>query len=244
MSFEEVQRDWTHLGKEDPLWAVYVAPGTRGGKWDENAFFATGRAEIASSMDHLSGLGISTGTAVALDFGAGVGRLSTALAAHFERVIGVDVSAPMLEQARLRDRTGGRVEYVLNETTDLAFVPSGTVDLVYSSLVLQHLPRELAHGYLRELVRVLRPDGAAIIQVVSRPDHSLKGLIARWAPFPVIAWAQTRLLKYPAPMRMTAMPPDDVARALAGTGARVLDTVVDATYGSHWECVRYYLAPS
>jgi SAM-dependent methyltransferase len=243
VTFEEVQRDWTHLGQTDPLWAVYVAPGTRGGKWDEATFFATGRDEVAASLEHLTSLGITPATDLALDFGAGVGRLSSALADHFDKVIGVDVSAPMLEQARSRDTTGGRIDYVLNEATDLAFVASGTVDLTYSSLVLQHLPRDLAHGYLRELVRVLRPGGAAVIQVVSKPDNSPRGLVARFAPWPVIAWMQTRLLKYPAPMRMTAMPPAEVAETLKGT-ARVLDTVIDASYGSHWQCVRYYLVPA
>lgn len=242
MAFEEVRRDWTRLGEHDPLWAVYVTPGTRGGRWDVEEFFATGRTEVARSLEHLASLGLGTRRTKALDFGAGVGRLSAALAEHFDHVVGVDVSPTMLDEARRLDRSEGKVEFVLNDAVDLSFVPDAEVDLVYSSLVLQHLPRELAYGYLREFLRVLRPDGAAVIQVVSRPNMSIKGLIARLAPFRLIAWGQTRLLRYPAPMRMTLMPPKAVRRALEGTGAVVVDAVRDDSYGSHWECVRYYLS--
>ena len=28
----ELARDWTRLGEQDPLWAVYVAPEARGGR--------------------------------------------------------------------------------------------------------------------------------------------------------------------------------------------------------------------
>lgn len=242
MTFDEVRRDWTELGEQDPLWAVFVAPGTRGGRWDVEEFFATGRAEVDLSLQHLRQLGVSVGTAGALDFGAGVGRLSNALAEHFDTVIGVDVSPTMLEQARRLDRSGGRIDFHLNDKPDLSEFPDASVDLVYSSLVLQHLPKDLAAGYLRELVRLLRPGGAAVVQVVSGPTASLKGWIARYAPFPLVAWGQKKLLGYPAPMRMTPMPRATVEQVLRGTGIRVLDAVPDPSYGGHWKCVRYYLA--
>jgi SAM-dependent methyltransferase len=244
VTFDDVRRDWTELGEQDPLWAVYVAPGTRGGRWDVEEFFATGRAEVDQSLQHLTSLGLVTGTTDALDFGAGVGRLSNALAAHFDRVTGVDVSPTMLEQARRLDRSQGRITFHLNDKPHLGDFADESVDLVYSSLVLQHLPRDLAETYLREFVRLLRPGGVAVVQVVSAPTRSLKGLIARYAPFPLVAWGQKRLLGYPAPMRMTPMPPATVEAVLRGTGARIVDAVPDPSYGGHWKCVRYYLSRS
>jgi SAM-dependent methyltransferase len=242
VTFDDVRRDWTALGEQDPFWAVYVAPGRQGGRWDIDEFFATGRREVDASLQHLHSLGVVTGTDRALDFGAGVGRLSNALAEHFTSVVGVDVSPTMLDQARRYDRSSGRVTYHLNARPDLGDFEDASVDLVYSSLVLQHLPRDLATGYLREMIRVLRPGGAAVVQVVTGPTASLKGWIARYAPFRVVAWGQQRLLRYPAPMRMTPMPPAVVSAALAGTGARVLDAQPDHSYGGHWKCVRYFLA--
>ena len=123
MSLDQLQDDWTRLGKEDPLWAVYVAPGTKGGKWDVDAFFALGRDEVDGVFAEFQRLGLTPGRHRALDFGCGVGRLSQALAEHVDEVVGVDISPTMLEKARELDRSGGRCRFVLNEATDLAVVP-------------------------------------------------------------------------------------------------------------------------
>jgi SAM-dependent methyltransferase len=244
VSLRELREDWTTLGAEDPLWAVYVAPGTRGGRWDVTDFFELGRREVGGALDRLDALGLHPGRRRALDFGCGVGRLSAALAEHVDEVVGVDIAASMLAVAARLDRSQGRCRFVLNDAPDLAFVPDGSVDIVYSSLVLQHLPRALARGYLREFVRVLAADGVAIIQVATAPTRSVKGLIFRLAPWPVLRWAQRRLLRYPAPMRMTGLRRADLVAALAGTGARIAGEVADDSYGGHWHYARFYLARS
>jgi SAM-dependent methyltransferase len=244
VTFNEVRADWTRLGKEDPLWAVLVAPGMRGRRWDVDDFFATGREEVDTSLARLEPLGLSPGTARALDFGTGVGRLARALATRFDTVTAVDVSPTMLDEARRLDRSEGRIDWVLNEVPDLSFVEDASVDLVYSSLVLQHLPLDLARDYLREFIRVLRADGVAVVQVASRTTLSFKGLVFGYAPFPLVAWGQRHLLGYPAPMRMTGMPPKVMRGVLAGTGARVVETVEDRAYGGHWIYDRHYLVPA
>ena len=240
--FGELQEDWTRLGTQDPLWAVYVAPGTRGGRWDLEEFFALGRREVDGALARLGPLALAPGRRRAVDFGCGVGRLSQALALHVDEVIAVDIAPSMLAKARELDTSGGRVRFVLNESTDLGFVDSGSVDVVYSSLVLQHMAPELARGYLREFVRVLAPGGVAIFQVASRPTLSLKGLLFRYAPWPLLRWAQRRLLGYPAPMRMTRMTRSDVENALSGTAARLVAAEDDQTYGGHWRYTRYFVA--
>lgn len=242
MSLDQLQEDWTRLGREDPLWAVYVAPGTKGGKWDVEAFFDLGRREVDRALAVLPGLGLAPGRLRALDFGCGVGRLSQALALHVDEVLGLDIASTMLAKARELDRSGGRVQFVLNQEPDLALVPAASVDLVYSSLVLQHMPPELARGYLREFVRVLAPGGVAIFQVASRPTRSVKGLVFRLAPWPVLRWAQRRLLGYPAPMRMSRMTPDDVRTAIEGTPATLVAAIDDNSYGGHWHYTRYYVS--
>lgn len=233
--------DWETLGREDPLWAVFVTPGARGGGWDVDAFLATGRAEVDRVLSRLAILSPATGRAHVLDFGCGVGRLSHALAGHFDRVTGVDAAPAMLEQAR--QIAGERCTFVLNQAPDLSFLADGSVDVAYSSLVLQHLPRQQALGYLRELVRVTRGDGCVIVQVAARPDWSLKGMMFRFAPRPLISWAQRRLLGYPAPMLMTPLPDRLVRATVAAAGAFVLAAEQDDSYGGHWRCVRYYVRP-
>lgn len=242
MTLDDVKADWIRLGAEDPLWAVYVAPDTRGGRWDVDALFALGRQEVDRVFADIARAGLTPGDGLALDFGCGVGRLSAALATRFEQVVGVDISETMLATARSLGRGGERVRFVLNTEPDLGFVETGSVDVVYSSLVLQHIPKRPALGYLAEFGRILAPGGVAAFQVATRPTLSLKGLAFRFLPWPVLAWAQRRLLGYPAAMRMTAIGRAEVEQAVAGTGATVVEAIDDDSYGGHWHYTRYLVS--
>lgn len=239
---DEVRRDWERLGSEDPLWAVLMRPGTRHGRWDADEFLATGRAEVDLAIGHLADISPTDPLARALDFGCGAGRVTQALAAHVDAVVGVDVSAPMLDAARALDRTGGRCTFVLNEHDDLRDFADGEFDLVYSSLVLQHLPPDAARVFLSEFARVVRPGGAIVVQVASEPTRSTKGLLFRYAPHRLLRFGQRALLRYPAPMRMHGISADDLTGALAPHGVDVVDVVEDTTYGGHWTYHRYFAA--
>jgi len=220
MTLDRIRADWTRLGADDPLWAVLVRPGARHGKWDSEAFLATGRAEVAAALDRASRLGAQPGDRCALDFGCGAGRLSQALAAYVDEVVGVDISEPMLETARALDPEG-RVRFVLNTAESLTFLETGSVDISYSSLVLQHLPPTL-------------------VQTATAPDHSLKGQLARLLPRPALRLAQQRMLGYPAPMEMHAMPSRVVAEVVGAVGGRVLAHDKVPMYGGHWSYTRHF----
>lgn len=242
MDVGELRDEWTRLGAEDPLWAVYVAPGTRGGRWNVDEFFALGHREVARALGELDRLGLCPGRGVAVDFGCGVGRLSAGLAQHFAEIIAIDISPTMLEHARRLDRSEGRCRFVLNESDNLALLEDGSVDLVYSSLVLQHMRPQLAARYVREFARILADDGVAIFQVASRPTMSFKGLAFRILPWPLLRWAQRRLLGYPGSMRMSGLTRSAIEAALDATQARIVGVIRDDSYGGHWHCDRYYVA--
>lgn len=240
----DVGRDWQRLGTDDPLWAVYVAPGTRGGRWDLEELLRTGRTEVDAVLGDLAARGLTHGHDVVLDFGCGVGRLSNALAHHFGRVLALDIAPSMLQRARELDRSGGRIEFVHNPHPDLRGVPDESVDLVYSSLVLQHLPRAAAQAYLREMVRVTRPGGLVVVQTATRPRWTPKGVASVLLPQRVLAGAQRTVLRYPAPMRMTRLDRRAVLAAVAGTRAALVHLARDDTYGGHWVCERFVLRVS
>lgn len=239
MSFDEVRRDWTRLGERDPLWAVSVAPDKRGGRWDVEEFLATGRADVEATMAWLDRLGLRRRWQRVLDFGCGAGRLSQALAEHAEEVVGVDVSAPMLEVARRLDRGGGRCEFVLNDAPDLSRFDDNSFDLVYSELVLQHLPAPLIEAYLAEFMRVLRGGGTAMVQCTTRPLWTVKGVIWRLAPGWLVRLGQRVVLGYPAPMRMTPVSPERVRAVVAAHGGEVVDTAATDDPAAHWRSTRY-----
>lgn len=236
-ALDEVRRDWTELGRTAPLWAVLVRPGG----WGMGEFLATGRADVESTVTWLAELGLPTRWERVLDFGCGVGRLSQALADHADEVVGVDISLPMLLMARRIDRTGGRCTFVHNDSPDLGRFPDGHVDLVYSVLVLQHLPRPVIDRYLAELLRVLRPDGSAIIQVPTRTLWTVRGVAWRVLPFPVLRWLQRRLLGYPAPMRMTVVPDREFTVTVARLGGQVVARRRDPTDSKDFHLTRYVI---
>ena len=237
-SFDGVRRDWVRLGEEDPLWAVYVAADKRGGRWDPDQFLDTGRADVAASAAWLAELGAGPRWGRVLDFGCGAGRLTQALAEHADEVVGVDVSPPMLEQARQLDASG-RCTFVLNESQDLSQFPADSFDLVYSELVLQHLPEPVIDGYLAEFVRVLRPGGVALLQCTTRPLWTFKGTVWRLAPGRLIKFAQKVFLRYPAPMRMTRYAPSRLRSVVAAAGGSVAATRTVDDRSTHWRSTRY-----
>ncbi|WP_433536153.1 class I SAM-dependent methyltransferase [Micromonospora sp. CA-249363] len=239
MNLNDVRRDWTKLGAEDPLWAVLVQPGKRGGRWDVDEFLVTGRADVEETIGWLGQLGLPTRWERVLDFGCGAGRLSQGLSPYADEVVGVDIAPSMLETARRLDRSAGNIRFVLNDAPDLSQFPDGHFDLVYSALVLQHLPRPAIDRYLAEFLRVLRPGGTAVVGLPTEPARTAKGLIWQVAPFRLISWAQRRLLNYPAPMSMTAVPDADMARLVSTNGGRIVGQRPDLPYTEDWVCTRY-----
>ena len=169
MSLKALRRQWDRFGRSDPLWAVLSLPDKRYGRWNEAEFFATGEREIGGVLAYARSLGVSVRPERALDFGCGVGRLTQALAPHFERVDGVDIAPSMLEQATRYDRHPGRCFFHLNDRPDLALFEDRSFTFIYTSLVLQHLPVPVARGYIREFLRLLTPSGLLVFHLPSEP---------------------------------------------------------------------------
>ncbi len=168
MELEDLQQNWTAFGEQDPLWAILAFPDKRGGGWDLEEFFATGRADVEGVLGELADRGIAIERRRALDFGCGVGRLTQALAEHFDSCDGVDLAASMIERARELNEDRERVRFHHNDAPDLRLFGDGSFDFVLSLIVLQHMKPELMRGYLREFVRILRPGGVAYFQIPER----------------------------------------------------------------------------
>ena len=155
--------------------------------------------------------------------------------------MGVDISAPMLEAARRLDRSGGRCTFLLSEHGDLRDIEDASVDLVYSERVLQHLPRPVLEACVGEFLRVLRPGAVAVLHCPSRPMWTLRGVLWRPAPFPVVAWLQRRLLGYPAPMRMTGVPEARMRGLVPAAGGELVAALVMDEPETHWRARRYVI---
>jgi SAM-dependent methyltransferase len=167
-SLERHGRDWEELAAADPLWAILAGPDQRGGRWDTETFFATGEQEIAGMIEVVGQVGGLERMERALDFGCGVGRLTRAFGGRFDEAVGVDISEEMVRLARELNNGIPGCSFVVNAKPDLSLFGASSFDLVYTTLVLQHLPRrELLRAYLSEFLRVLRPGGLAVFQTLA-----------------------------------------------------------------------------
>jgi SAM-dependent methyltransferase len=167
MELRDLQRHWDAFGNTDPMWSVLTSPDKKHGRWDKDEFFRVGQEEIAHVLALLEAKGIEVPRGRALDFGCGVGRLSQALADHFDEVDGVDIAPSMIRLAEEYNRHGDRCRYHLNEGDDLRAFPDGTFDFIYSAHVLQHMEPRYAHKYVEEFVRVLASGGVAFFEITT-----------------------------------------------------------------------------
>jgi SAM-dependent methyltransferase len=161
-------------------------------------------------------------------FGAGVGRLTQALARHFQRVDGIDISAPMIAQANALNRFPDRVRYVLGQSERLPF-DDATYDLVFSRIVLQHVGIELQRGYVREFIRVLKPGGLAVFQTPSRARNSDRMHFRSVIETPA----------GDASIDMNVFPPDEVERTIREAGGRLIRALDDESAGADFESKVY-----
>ena len=101
-----------------------------------------------------------------LELGCGAGRMTHSFAKRFERVYAFDLSPEMLRRARAIHKGQSNILWLLGNGADLSCVASGSLDFVFSYLVLQHLPEEtLAFRYVHELLRVLRPGRCVSVSI-------------------------------------------------------------------------------
>jgi SAM-dependent methyltransferase len=226
---------WDELGRRDPHWAILSAPG-RQGRWDDEAFFSTGRAEIDAALADVGDL--LGARAAALDFGCGIGRLSQALALHFASVTGVDVARSMVEGAQARNAFPDRVTYLVNTAATLPF-DDATFDFAYSNLVLQHVPPKAAERYISELVRVLRPGGVLVFQELSHRAPTVRNAVLRVLPSGVRRLLRKARRGWAATMTMDGVSRAKVTALIQAAGGQVVDVRDDGAGEPVWKGYRY-----
>jgi SAM-dependent methyltransferase len=244
VDLNDVRTTWEVIGRDDPFWAVLSWEGTEHGNWDVERFFAEGEREVESFLTQARAVNASPAFGAALDFGCGVGRLARALAGHFDTVTGVDVSAPMIEQAnRLVASEHPNCRFVVNTEPWLPFAPA-SFDFVLTNIVLQHMPPSLARGYIREFLRVLRPGAIAILQVPAQSTwKSTKPLVGPFInllpPRGREEIYRRRRARDARDLPMHSIPRARVIRFIERAGGRVLACIDDGAGGPDWRSFHY-----
>jgi SAM-dependent methyltransferase len=228
MPGSSARQDWEDLSVLDPYWAILSEPARRFGGWDRDAFLRSGRTAIDALLGDGARFGLPLARHDALDFGCGAGRLTRALSSHFERCIGLDISAHMIDEAREVNADIKNCRFAVHETADLSPLDTHSFDLVVSLIVLQHIPAADAKArYIGEFVRVVRPGGLVAFQLPSQipawhriqPGPRLYGLLRGAGVSRTTLYHQLHL----HPIRMSHLTRSRVLAVIDAAGGRTLD---------------------
>lgn len=165
----------------------------------------------------------------AVDFGCGTGRSSRFLRGLGFTVIGVDVSAAMLERARSIDPAG---DYRLVPDGDLGIAGNGAHDLVLSAFPFDNIPADRKEVVLRAM-RGLLAAGGRIVNLVSAAEIYWH----EWVSFTTEDFPENRtarsgegvrivMLDVPdrRPVQDVLCTAEDYCELYARTGLRLLET--------------------
>jgi len=137
---------------------------------------------VPQYLDRL--LALVPSVAELLEIGVGTGALLPDLAGRAAKVIGVDHSPAMLDEARRRLAADGQngVELRLGEMTHLPLADGGA-GCVVANMVLHHAADPQA--VLREISRVLQPDGTLVLADLARHERewAREQLADQWLGF-------------------------------------------------------------
>jgi ubiquinone/menaquinone biosynthesis C-methylase UbiE len=166
MNFKELEKNWTDFGKHNHMWAIC----TENKNWGKSDFFKTGTNEINDLFDYLSSNKIYFTKNTAVDFGCGIGRLTQALSEKFRKVIGIDISKPMIDKANqyADQQKLANCNFVLNKNNDLSILESNSMNFIYTYNVLQHMQPSYAKKYIEEFLRIINSDGVICFQLPSK----------------------------------------------------------------------------
>jgi phosphatidylethanolamine/phosphatidyl-N-methylethanolamine N-methyltransferase len=133
--------------------------------------FRQGRCAAVKAAESVGGrileVGVGTGLSLA-DYGKGT------------RVVGIDISEPMLEKARQRVATRRltHVETLAVMDAEHLTVPDASFDVVVAQYVVTAIPNP--EQALDEFVRVVRPGGEIILTTRIGAETGLRGALEKW----------------------------------------------------------------
>ena len=163
--------------------AVAAAPDASVAAYSLNdpALLADATAEVVGWL--LDG-GLAEERSDVLDLGCGTGRVAAGLAPRVRSVLGLDVSAGMVAEARRRHGGLANLRFEVTDGTPCTWLPSDSADLVLAVDSFPYLVQAgLADAHVCKAARVLRPGGALVILNLSygEADQARANRARGWA---------------------------------------------------------------
>jgi ubiquinone/menaquinone biosynthesis C-methylase UbiE len=238
---DNLKKNWNNLADFDPLFAILIQNGKNRSRWELNEFFETGHKEIIQLLEKMNKIGVKLNYNAALDFGCGVGRVTQVLSNKFENVIGVDISDRMIEIAN-KYNTKSNVKYCVNQTDNLSLFKDEEFDLIYSNIVLQHIPKQLTILYLKEFSRVLKKNGLLVFQLPDRMRNILFNSLynRNWFHSMIIPAVNIFRGKIKTKIEMHPIPNAEVHSILKANKFKLIVETKNNNAGPKWISYTYY----
>ena len=169
MIMDSPDNHWQQWGQDDPYYGVLTQP--QFSKTNLNAesrkeFFATGELHVSHVFQMIhSRIRPDFAPERILDFGCGPARLVIPFCRRARCVVGVDVSRPMLEEARKNCEIHGIGSAQFLHSDQLTSLPPSSFDLVHTFIVLQHIPIRRGETFFRNLVDLIADGGIGAIHL-------------------------------------------------------------------------------
>lgn len=243
--FKRLSNKWNKFCQDDPLWAVLSDANKKNRKWDEKEFFKTGEYEIDNIIKYIDSYGLKMQTNRALDFGCGVGRLTSRLTKYFKEVYGVDISQSFLDLAEEYNQNKEKIHYHLNEKDDLKLFSDSYFDFIYTNITLQHVMPSTSKKYIKEFLRILNPGGVLMFQLPAPfKINKLKNFNFTGVFIFLAQYSPRWLLDLLHPLiyfDMHGIEKKQVIKLLEDNGAKIIDIKEDYSAGPKWESYRYFV---
>lgn len=129
-----------------------------------------------SMRDFLAEVADARGGQTVIDLCTGTGASALRLARAGARIVGIDFSRGMLQQARRKDTRGAEVRWVQADASALP-IASCSVDRATCSYAMYEFPGTVRRAVLQEVARILKPGGKFVMMEHLPPKRTLIKLL-------------------------------------------------------------------
>jgi 2-polyprenyl-3-methyl-5-hydroxy-6-metoxy-1,4-benzoquinol methylase len=165
---------WEKWGKENPYYGVLNNSQFLNSNLTDASrteFFSTGEHHVNHVFETVrSRVKPGFSPERVLDYGCGTGRLVLPFCGRARRVVGVDISPSMIEEARKNCQKCGAESASFLLVDEFWSLPPSSFDFVHTFIVLQHVSVRRGEEIIRKLISVLVDGGVGAIQVINS-DH-------------------------------------------------------------------------
>jgi len=173
---------WKILGKKEPYYGVlgqdmYLKENlnTR----TEKEFFESGEIFVGELFKKIhEKIDFGFNPVNILDFGCGPGRLTIPFSRYADKIVGMDISQDMLNEARINCQKFniGNVSFLLSDD-NLSLLKTQRFDLVHTFIVMQHINVKRGEKLILQLINSINPNGIGAIHLVYADSFPVRKIV-------------------------------------------------------------------